>query len=269
MNKYKIAFLGTTFVGKTTLISTLMSLTTSSYTSTIGIDFFSKTIPVSNSNNKNIVLQFWDTAGQERFNSITINYLRGCFICVIVFDLTELDSLDFVQKYIDMVEKENGEGNVEILIVGNKKDLTNISLMADEGKDAKSGNLVIEGGSPNVIEEGKKLSSNNLNQIIEESTEIINSVEFAGSSENNDAKEINDLENYKNKLQSILKNTPKSHYLETTAITKQGIKNLEDKITLMAETNYNEKINDNINKSEELDASFQLNANKKRSWFCF
>ena len=93
-SKYKIVFLGNTYVGKTCLINRFMYDTFNENYQvfslnhkqvTIGIDFLSKTMYVED---KVVKLQLWDTAGQERFRSLIPNYVREAAAAVAVYDVT-------------------------------------------------------------------------------------------------------------------------------------------------------------------------------------
>lgn len=122
--KYKIVFLGDQAVGKTTLISQIASRKVDeNYHPTIGIDFTSLKV---NLDGNLVCLQFWDTAGQERFNSLIPNYTRSSFIAVILFDLNSSSTFDHLDHWInDLVLINDPDRLINIIIVGNKKDLVN------------------------------------------------------------------------------------------------------------------------------------------------
>ncbi|KAM0671878.1 Rab GTPase [Ordospora colligata] len=123
---YKVVFLGSSNVGKTTLMSQyLHQEVQKSYGPTIGLDFVSTTIVVGG---YKVRLQLWDTAGQERFNSIIPNYTRNSFLAIIVFDVKDVSSFEKIDHWINTLVKTNDESGtkIKVLIVGNKKD------MADE-----------------------------------------------------------------------------------------------------------------------------------------
>ena len=69
----KLLLIGDSGVGKSCLLLRYSDESfTSSFITTIGIDFKVKTITVDQ---KRIKLQIWDTAGQERFRTITTGIL--------------------------------------------------------------------------------------------------------------------------------------------------------------------------------------------------
>ncbi len=71
---------------------------------------------------KTIRLQLWDTAGQERFRALIPNYIRDAAVAVIVYDITSRSSFDSLQKWIDDVKHQRGEGCI-MAVLGNKNDL--------------------------------------------------------------------------------------------------------------------------------------------------
>jgi Ras-related protein Rab-18 len=90
--------------------------------STIGVDFKVKHLEVDS---KKVKLTIWDTAGQERFRTLTSSYYRGAHACILVYDVTRLDSFENLSQWLSEVKAYspgNGEGVVKLL-VGNKCDL--------------------------------------------------------------------------------------------------------------------------------------------------
>ena len=67
------------------------------------------------------VLQ-WDTAGQERFRTITSSYYRGAHGIIIVYDVTDPESYEAVDRWLMEIEKFAG-ADVSRMLVGNKCDL--------------------------------------------------------------------------------------------------------------------------------------------------
>ena len=90
-----------------------------SMVSSIGVDFKTKDIIVDN---KKVKLQLWDTAGHERFRTITTSYYRGAHGISIVFDLTDRQTFEHVEKWLEEINKYAKE-NVMRFLIGNKSDL--------------------------------------------------------------------------------------------------------------------------------------------------
>uniref|UniRef100_A0A7S0L7K7 Uncharacterized protein n=1 Tax=Coccolithus braarudii TaxID=221442 RepID=A0A7S0L7K7_9EUKA len=120
LRKYKLVFVGDQAVGKTSIISRFMYDTFDNhYSSTIGIDFVSKSVPVDDGT---IRLQLWDTAGQERFRSLIPSYIRDSHVAVVVFDITSRASFESTTKWIEDVRAQRGN-DVVLVLVGNKTDM--------------------------------------------------------------------------------------------------------------------------------------------------
>jgi Ras-related protein Rab-1A len=129
---FKVIVVGDAGVGKTSILSRLCDgIFESQYRSTLGIDFKIKNIIIDE---KKIKLQIWDTAGQERFSAIVNAYYRGTNCAIVVFDLTDLNTLGRAKTYIDQIRKfttksiYNAENTIDdkipIILLGNKVDIT-------------------------------------------------------------------------------------------------------------------------------------------------
>ena len=64
----------------------------------------------------------WDTSSAERFRSITTSYFKGASCALIVYDVTEPETLEAATRWIKDVRDEGPE-NVMICLCGNKIDL--------------------------------------------------------------------------------------------------------------------------------------------------
>ncbi|SCU81691.1 LAMI_0B07272g1_1 [Lachancea mirantina] len=136
LTKYKIVFLGEQGVGKTSLITRFMYDTFDDhYQATIGIDFLSKTMYLDD---KTVRLQLWDTAGQERFRSLIPSYIRDSHVAIVVYDVTNKKSFEYIDKWVDDVKNERGEENVLLCIVGNKNDLVEERQVSTEEGERKA-----------------------------------------------------------------------------------------------------------------------------------
>ncbi|AAS54747.1 AGR257Cp [Eremothecium gossypii ATCC 10895] len=134
LSKYKIVFLGEQGVGKTSLITRFMYDTFDDhYQATIGIDFLSKTVYLDD---RTIRLQLWDTAGQERFRSLIPSYIRDSHVAIVVYDITNKKSFEYIDKWVEDVRNERGEENLILCIVGNKSDLVDErKVTVEEGEN--------------------------------------------------------------------------------------------------------------------------------------
>lgn len=69
-----------------------------------------------------VTLLIWDTAGQEKFRSIVKSFYNGSSGCILVFDLSKLESYDNL-KYWHNDVVENLKEDIPIVLVGNKSDV--------------------------------------------------------------------------------------------------------------------------------------------------
>lgn len=138
LRKFKLVFLGEQSVGKTSLITRFMyDSFDNTYQATIGIDFLSKTMYLED---RTVRLQLWDTAGQERFRSLIPSYIRDSTVAVVVYDITNVNSFNQTNKWIDDVRAERGN-DVIIMLVGNKTDLADKRQVKIDDGEAKATEL--------------------------------------------------------------------------------------------------------------------------------
>lgn len=91
-----------------------------SFITTIGMDFRPVDLEVSG---KRVKLQIWDTAGQERISAITASYYRGAHSIILVYDVTNPESVeDFDRVWMNEV-LTYARPDVRLLLIGNKVDL--------------------------------------------------------------------------------------------------------------------------------------------------
>jgi Ras-related protein Rab-7A len=124
MSFIKIVLIGDSSCGKTSVMQQYVNRRfAADFRPTVGTDFLSKAVIVDN---ETVNVNLWDTAGQERFRSLTTSYYKGSEVCVVVFDLTNAETFDHVEEWIDEFKRvchvESGE-KFPICVVGNKSDL--------------------------------------------------------------------------------------------------------------------------------------------------
>jgi len=122
----KVVFVGTTRVGKTSIIHKFVNdqFTNSTSVSTQGA-FFEKQVFI---NDHEIVMDIWDTAGQEKYHSLAPLYYRDAVAAVVVFDITNMMSFTIAKQWIAELKSSRGD-NVTIVLVGNKSDLYHIRVV--------------------------------------------------------------------------------------------------------------------------------------------
>jgi len=129
--KYKLIVLGEQGVGKSCLLNRFINDTfTEEYQATIGLDFQSKNIQIDN---QDIHLLLYDTAGQEKFRSLIPMYTRMANIIILVYDVTVKETFDKIPSWFDDIINTN-KNDVIYALVGNKTDLGNRAVTAEEGK---------------------------------------------------------------------------------------------------------------------------------------
>ncbi|XP_054334840.1 ras-related protein Rab-17 isoform X3 [Pongo pygmaeus] len=83
--------------------------------------FFTKVVDVGAASLK---LEIWDTAGQEKYHSVCHLYFRGANAALLVYDITRKDSFLKAQQWLKDLEEELHPGEVLVMLVGNKTDLS-------------------------------------------------------------------------------------------------------------------------------------------------
>lgn len=119
MIQKKIALLGASGVGKTSLVRRFVSsLFDDKYLTTIGVKVDKKTIRVGG---EDAVLMIWDVAGAEEHFSVPTSYVRGAAGFVVVADGTRADTFDVAASIVEQMDRDLGP--LPFVFVVNKKDL--------------------------------------------------------------------------------------------------------------------------------------------------
>lgn len=150
----KIVILGDLGVGKTCLRSQFIyHIFTNAYKATIGGDYLTTTVVIpreetdhgsqriehgteiedehNSSENtlagcksipEKVNLQIWDTAGQERFNSISQAFYRGTDVAILVYDITDYESVLSLRGWFERFIEHSHVERPGVMIIGNKID---------------------------------------------------------------------------------------------------------------------------------------------------
>ncbi|EYC22731.1 hypothetical protein Y032_0016g2918 [Ancylostoma ceylanicum] len=117
----KVVVVGSSGVGKTSVIYRhRFGNRSAPFTSTIGASFVECEVETSY---ENISLQIWDTAGQERFRCMVPMYMRNSVAAVIMYDITNRQSFEDVDKWSEELRKCCGIADPVVVLIGNKCDL--------------------------------------------------------------------------------------------------------------------------------------------------
>lgn len=177
---FNILFLGNIGVGKTSIIKRYINNDYYNITcSTIGVDFFIKTIE---KDNKIYKMHIWDAAGNEKFTPLLYSYYKESALAVLVYDISDTESFIEIENWINKYYTINNI-NKSILIVGNKCDLIkkkHVSSEIGEQLAAKYNTKYIEVSSKlnlnidelfnkiieniDIINENMKLNNNKYNK---------------------------------------------------------------------------------------------------------
>jgi small GTP-binding protein len=118
---HKIVLLGDSSVGKSCISCRFVNNDFNEFQEpTIGAAYLTKEILI---NDKKIKYEIWDTAGQERYRSLAPMYYRGSSAAIVVYDVTQKDSLVGAKTWINEIKRKTK--NCYIILVGNKSDLLN------------------------------------------------------------------------------------------------------------------------------------------------
>lgn len=117
--KFKIALLGDSRVGKSSLLSMeVYGDYFELYQPTVAIGYGSK---VLNYDNKKIKLDIWDLSGDDRFRMVLKTYLKHVHAIIIVYDVTKTNSFNNVKHWVELV-KSVQTNKVNFVLLANKID---------------------------------------------------------------------------------------------------------------------------------------------------
>ena len=164
----KIIMLGSSEVGKTSILERYFKNEfRENQFSSIGIDFQTKEIKY---NDKLYSVHLIDTAGEERFRSITSSYFRMAEYYLLVFDLTNKNSLMALSSWIESL-KEHIE-KPKYIILGNKSDLEKNVIPDEEINEVLNDKVNLKINDENFIKVSAK-TGENINKAFEYILNII------------------------------------------------------------------------------------------------
>ena len=120
---YKICLVGDGGVGKTAIVERFLGKGfASTYNLTIGTNICTHTVDVDGTNVK---FQIWDLAGQQRFEFVRSMFYRGSHGIVMVFDVTNPNSLSNLHEWKNEILQnlDHRHHDIPIVLLGNKSDL--------------------------------------------------------------------------------------------------------------------------------------------------
>ena len=119
--KLQISFLGDSGVGKSAIIHRFMDRNAKmlQLRATCGLDYLYRDITVRG---QTIRLKLLDTPGQERYEDTIPQYVRTSDGVLLVYDVTECESLGNLRKWLQFSRNHTHEDAI-LMVVGNKIDL--------------------------------------------------------------------------------------------------------------------------------------------------
>jgi len=92
-----------------------------------GVDFESKTVKFGNEYTK---LQIWILSNRSHFQSLFRMYVASSQAAIIIYDITNLESLNRISEWCQLIRESNG--NIPIILIGNKLDLKELREVSIE-----------------------------------------------------------------------------------------------------------------------------------------
>ncbi len=126
---FKIIIVGNSSTGKTKIIDRyLKNIFEDNSISTLGFQMYKKEYQIEQDK---ITVQIWDTAGQEKYASLTSSYYKSAKGALVVYDITDKESFNKIEKLVD--DLKNGcDKNIYIILLGNKIDLEDRRVITKE-----------------------------------------------------------------------------------------------------------------------------------------
>ena len=131
--QFKIILLGDSGVGKTSLLSRYMEEGfIPNRPCTVNVDFKIKNLKIDKSTSAKITI--WDTCGQEKYRAMTYQYFKDAQGIVLLYDVTDRESFNNLNIWLEQIEKNMFKEDLSIILVGNKIDLNFRNVTYEEAE---------------------------------------------------------------------------------------------------------------------------------------
>jgi small GTP-binding protein len=174
----KIIILGSSEVGKTCILNRYFHNDfKENLLSTVGIDFQTKFFKFDG--DQKIKVNYIDTAGEEKFRAISVNYLKGTNGVILVFDITNKETFDLLETWLNEL-KDTNKADVSKVLIGNKADLAERREVSVEDANNLANNMKCK------YYEASAKTGENVNEALDEIAKI-SFINFTSSEERADS----------------------------------------------------------------------------------
>eukprot|EP00501_MAST-03F_sp_TOSAG23-6_P001629 GSMAST32.ASY1.ANO1.1696.1 assembled CDS len=192
IKKLKIVVVGESGVGKTSAVVRFVKQEFKEGSSaTIGVAFLKTSIStVVNDKQIKVSAEIWDTAGQEVYRTILPLYYKSADCVLICYDITNRKSFDELKYWETQIQKECGNPNIIVGVIGTKLDLPeNRKVSISEARKFTSKRF----GDTSLFKETSALTGENISETFSELVGL--SIRYGQLSSNKDAKKPLKLQN--------------------------------------------------------------------------
>ncbi|CAI9570102.1 unnamed protein product [Staurois parvus] len=126
---YKLVLLGSSGVGKSSIVLRYLRDEFRDTDCTTGCAFFAQRVYLQG---QPMNFEIWDTAGQERYRSVCHLYYRGASAALLVYDITSKETFKRAQLWLQELRKYVLSEEMVIALVGNKTDLNSERKVSHE-----------------------------------------------------------------------------------------------------------------------------------------
>ncbi|CAI9570101.1 unnamed protein product [Staurois parvus] len=130
---YKLVLLGSSGVGKSSIVLRYLRDEFRDTDCTTGCAFFAQRVYLQG---QPMNFEIWDTAGQERYRSVCHLYYRGASAALLVYDITSKETFKRAQLWLQELRKYVLSEEMVIALVGNKTDLNSERKVSHEDAQA-------------------------------------------------------------------------------------------------------------------------------------